>query len=213
MTEQPVALQVAHQTDPGLRRLAAVTVATSLIVWWPAFTLGVYDEIFFEQLFALWAAATAAFVVAVLLLGRRAQLAVYSLLLPSVWILLTWLIPAETTSLGDDVLFWGGVLVTLAGFPAMVAIVLVMVVPGAESVRGRDTVVAIAAIALVVVLSYIMGTQHRRLLTCEDFKISGNDQPAGCTPGATPGATNAPNDEGRASASFLRSGAMKMPRT
>ena len=153
MTEQPVASRVAHQTDPGLRRLAAITVATSLIVWWPAFTLGVYDEIFFEQLFALWAAATAALVVAVLLLGRRAQLAVYSLLLPSVWILLTWLIPAETTSLGDDVLFWGGVLVTLAGFPAMVAIVLVMVVPGAESVRGHDTVVAIAAIALVVVLS------------------------------------------------------------
>ena len=170
MTERPVESRVAHQADPGLRRLAAITVATSLIVWWPAFTLGVYDEIFFEQLFALWAAATAAFVVALLLLGRRAQLAVYSLLLPSVWILLTWLIPAETTSLGEDVLFWGGVLVTLAGFPAMVAIVLVMVVPGAESVRGRDTVVAVAAIALVVVLSYIMGTQHRRLLTCEDLK-------------------------------------------
>ena len=206
MTEQPSASRVAHQTDPGLRRLAAITVATSLIVWWPAFTLGVYDEIFFEQLFALWAAATAAFVVAVLLLGRRAQPAVYSLLLPSVWILLTWLIPAETTTPGEDVLFWGGVLVTLAGFPAMVAIVLVMVVPGAESVRGRDTVVAIAAIALVVVLSYIMGTQHRRLLTCEDFKISGNDQPAGCTPGATPGATNAPNDAGTRQRVSLRSG-------
>ena len=65
----------------------------------------------------------------------------------------------------------------------MVAIVLVMVVPGAESVRGRDNAVAIAAVALVVVLSFAMGTQHRRLLTCEDFKISGNDQPAGCTPG------------------------------
>jgi hypothetical protein len=184
MTEQPDPSRVARQTDPGLRRLAAITVATSLIVWWPAFTLGVYKEIFFEQLFALWAAATAAFVVAVLLLGRRAQPAVYSLLLPSVWILLTWLIPPETTSLGHDVLLWLGVIVTLAGFPAMVAIVLVMVVPGAESVRrGRDNVVAIAAIALVLALSYTMGTQHRRLLTCQDFKISGNDQPAGCSPG------------------------------
>ena len=122
---------------------------------------------------------------------------------------MTWLIPAETTSLGDDVLFWGGVLVTLAGFPAMVAIVLVMVVPGAESVRGRDTVVAIAAIALVVVLSYIMGTQHRRLLTCEDFKISGNDQPAGCTRGATPGATNAPKF--RSVASVMSDAAEKVP--
>jgi hypothetical protein len=183
MTEQPVPSRVARQTDPGLRRLAAITVATSLIVWWPAFTLGVYNEIFFEQLFALWAAATTAFFVAVLLLGRRAQPAVYSLLIPSVWILLTWLTPADSTGLGHDVLFSLGVLVTLAGFPAMVTIVLVMVVPGAESVRGRrDTVVAIAAIALVVVLSFTLGTQHRHVLTCEDFKVSGNDQPAGCTP-------------------------------
>ena len=92
---------------------------------------------------------------------------------------------------------------TLAGFPAMVAIVLVAVVPGAESVRGRDTVVAISAIALVVGLSYVMGTQHRLLLTCEDFKISGNNQPAGCTPEATPGATNAPTDAGTRQRVFL----------
>jgi hypothetical protein len=183
MTEQPVPLRDARRTDPGLRRLAAITVATSLIVWWPAFTLGVYKTIFFEQIFALWAAATAAFFVAVLMLGRRAQPAVYSLLLPSVWILLTWL-NTDITVLDRDVLFWLGVVVTLAGFPAMVALVLVMVVPGVESVRRRrDTVVAIGAIALVVVLSFTLGTQQHRLLTCGDFKISGNDQPAGCTPG------------------------------
>ncbi|TCN31683.1 hypothetical protein EV644_12654 [Kribbella orskensis] len=183
MTEQPVPSREARQTDLGLRRLATITVATTLIVWWPAFTLGVYKTIFFEQIFALWAAATAAFVVAVLLLGRRAQPAVYSLLLPSVWILLTWLSPADTSP-GHDVLFWLGVVVTLAGFPAMVALVLVMVVPGVESVRRpRDTVVAVGAIALVVVLSFALGTQHPHLLTCEDFKVSGNDQPVNCTQG------------------------------
>src|SRR4029453_12798053 len=171
MTEQPVPSRAARHTDQGVRRLATITVATSLIVWWPAFTLGVYKTIFFEQIFALWAAATAAFFVAVLLLGRRAQPVIYSLLLPSVWILLEWLIPDDTTtSLGLDVLFWIGVVLTLAGFPAMVALVLVMVVPGAESVvRPRDTAVAIGAIALVV-LSFPLGTQHRRVLTCEDFK-------------------------------------------
>jgi hypothetical protein len=119
-----------------------------------------------------------------LLLGRRAQPAVYSLLLPSVWIVLTWLTPADTTSLEHDVLLWLGVLVTLAGLPAMVALVLVMGVPDVESVtRRRDNVVAIGAVALVVVLSYTLGTQHPHLLTCEDFRISGNNEPTGCTPG------------------------------
>jgi hypothetical protein len=153
-------------------------------VWWPAFRLGVYKAIFFEQFFALWAAATAAFIVAVLLLGRRAQPAVYSLLLPSVWIVLTYMTPADTNDLGHDVLFWLGVAVTLAGLPAMVALVLVMVVRDVEAItRGRDNAVAIGAVALVVALSYAIGTQHDRLLSCDDFKISGNDQPAGCTPG------------------------------
>ncbi|MDT2008080.1 hypothetical protein FXW78_34205 [Rhodococcus opacus] len=54
-----------------MQRLAAIAVATSLIVWWPAFTLGVYHAIFFAQIFALWAVATTAFFVGVLLLGRR----------------------------------------------------------------------------------------------------------------------------------------------
>ncbi|MFI6832518.1 hypothetical protein ACIBG5_35785 [Kribbella sp. NPDC050241] len=184
MTDQPIPAREARQTDVGLRRLATITVATTLIVWWPAFTLGVYRVIFFEQILALWAAATAAFIVAVLLLGRRAQPAVYSLLLPTAWILLTLLTPADTTNPGHDVLFWLGVVVTLAGFPAMVALVLIMVVPGVESVRRpRDNIVAIGAITLVVVLSFTLGTQHPHLLTCEDFKISGNDQPANCTQG------------------------------
>ena len=184
MTQQAAPPPAARHTDPGVRRLAAIAVATALIVWWPAFTLGVYNVIFFEQIFALWAAATAAFLVAVLLLGRRAQPAVYALLLPSIWILLTWLLPAGTTGPGRDALFWLGVVVTLMGFPAMVALVLIMVVPGAESVRrGRDTAVAIGSVAIVVILSFALGTQHSRILTCEDFKISGNDQPAGCTQG------------------------------
>ena len=121
-----------------------------------------------------------------LLLGRQAQRAVYLLLLPSIWILLTWLTPADTTSLGHDALFWLGVLATLAGVPAMVALALIMVVPGAESIRReRDTIVAIAAIALVMVLSFTRGTQHRHLLTCEDFEIRGNNVPAGCANGVT----------------------------
>ncbi len=183
MTEQSIPTPESRQTDAGVRRLAAITVAASLLVWWPAFTLGVYKTIFFEDIFGLWVAATAAFCVAVLLLGRRAQPAVYSLLLPSVWILLTWLTSAGITDLGRDVLFWFGVVVTIAGLPAMVALILVMVVPGSESVRrGRDTAVAIGSIIIVVVLSFTLGTQHPRLLTCDDFKISGNDQPAGCTP-------------------------------
>jgi hypothetical protein len=183
---------MTHQPDPSPRsrenvqilRLAVTTVAASLIAWWPAFTLGVYGTIFFEQIFGLWAAATAMFLVVVLTLGRRAwsQPAVYSLLIPSAWMVLTWLTTAADTGFGEDVLFWFGVVVTIIGFPAMAALVVLVAIPGSESVkRSRDVAMSIGVIAVIGVLSYVLGTQHPRLLTCEEFTISGNDQPSGCS--------------------------------
>ena len=183
MSHEPVPSPQIRENVRVLR-LAVTTVAASLIAWWPAFTLGVYGTIFFEQIFALWAAATATFLVAVLMLGRRAwaQPAVYSLLIPSAWMVLTWLTTAADNGVGEDILFWFGVVVTLIGFPAMAALIVLVAVPGSESVRrSRDVTVSIGVIAIIGVLSYVLGTQHPRLLTCEEFTISGNDQPAGCT--------------------------------
>ena len=121
MTDPLVPSRQARVPDRDALRLAATTVAASLLVWWPAFTLGVYKTIFFEQISALWAAATSAFLVAVLMLGRRAlaKPAVYSLLLPSIWMFVTWLTPADVTPFGLDVLFWLGLVLTLIGLPAM----------------------------------------------------------------------------------------------
>jgi hypothetical protein len=65
----------------------------------------------------------------------------------------------------------------------MVSLIILVAVPGAESVRGPGPIAAaIGVIAIVGVLSYIVGTQHAHFLTCEEFTISGNAQPDGCTP-------------------------------
>ena len=46
--------------DEDARRLAGTSIAGAGLGWWPAFTLGVYGVVFFEQHLALWAAATSA---------------------------------------------------------------------------------------------------------------------------------------------------------
>jgi hypothetical protein len=84
--------------------------------WWPAFTLGVQGVIFFEQHLALWATATSAFLVR-------------------------------------------------------------LVIPDTERLRGREAVMAITVVGVVMLCPYGLGTQHPRLLTCEDFSISGNFAP------------------------------------
>lgn len=171
--------------DPGTRRVAATTVAAGLIGWWPAFTLGAWGVVFFEQILALWVATTSIFLV--VLLSRphdvARQPAWLALLIPSGWIAVALMMSTGGTSLVHNILFYFGVLVTILGFPAMAALLIRLLVPGAERLRGRRAVVALLVVVFVMSGSFLLGRLHPRLLTCEDFTISGNAAPPGCTPG------------------------------
>ena len=183
---EPVTTPAAKASlDEESRRVAAATVAAAAIGWWPAFTLGVYGVVFFDQNLALWAIATSAFLAAGLAGGWRVwrRPAIWTLLLPSLWILLAWLLPVGGTSTIYQVLFWIGVVVTLLGMPAMAAFLVRLLIPGAERLRKRQALIAGGVVVLVMLASYGLGTQHPRILTCEDFTISGNFAPENCSPG------------------------------
>jgi hypothetical protein len=171
--------------DPETRRVAAAGVAGAALGWWPAFTLGVYGVIFFEQHMALWAIATGAFIAAGLAGGRRIwrRPAIYTLLLPSLWLLLAWLLPVTGSTTLQDVLFWLGLVTTLVGMPALAAFMVRLLIPGAEVLHGREALIAVAAVITVMVTAYVVGTQHPHMLSCDDFSISGNFAPDNCNPG------------------------------
>jgi hypothetical protein len=171
--------------DPETRRVAAAAVAGATLGWWPAFTLGVYGTIFFEQHLALWAAATSAFLAAALVRGRAflRRAAVWAFLLPSVWLVLVWLLPVAGESAWRDALFRFGVVITLVGVPVLAALIVRLLIPGAEGLPRRDAAKAAVVVACVMAMSYFLGTQHPRTLSCEDFAISGNFSPSNCTPG------------------------------
>jgi hypothetical protein len=171
--------------DEDSRRLAAAAIAGATLGWWPAFTLGVYGAIFFEQQLALWAAATSAFLALGFARGFRVwrRPAVLALLLPTLWIALAWILPVGGTSGIYQVLFWLGVVITVLGMPALAAFMVRVLIPTAERLQGREKYAAIGLVALIMVTSYLIGTQHPRLLTCEDFSISGNFAPENCSPG------------------------------
>ena len=175
---------VPKSLDRETRRVVAISVAASSIGWWPAFTLGVYGVIFFEQHLALWAAATSAFIAVEVSGGRRVlrRVSNYTLLLPSLWLVLIWLLPV-TDSTARYLLFWFGVLVTLLGMPALAAFLVRLLIPGAENLPRRQAAIAIVAVAIVMAAAYLLGTQHPHMLSCDDFTISGNFAPANCNPG------------------------------
>jgi hypothetical protein len=76
---------------PPSRGTSVVVVAAAAIAWWPAFTLGAYGVIFFEQTLSLWAVSMAIFLVS-LTVGRRDRISWpqrLALLLPTQRALLT----------------------------------------------------------------------------------------------------------------------------
>lgn len=179
--------QVPHTgvLDDDSRRIAGAAVAAVAIGWWPAFTLGVYGVVFFEQHVTLWAVSTTAFLALGLTRGVHVWRSkrVLVLLLPSLWLLLAWLLPVGGTSTAYQALYWIGVVVTMLGLPALGAFLVRLLIPGAGRLRGREALAIGAVVVLVMVISFGLGTQHPRFLTCEDFTISGKFPPENCTDG------------------------------
>jgi hypothetical protein len=167
------------------RTIGAVGVGAAVLAWWPAFTLGTWGSVFFEQLLTLWAAATAAFVMVLLKEGTRPLAApvTATLLLPSLWIGLS-LLPVQDGSVLSDIISWFGMGITLVGLPFMVWVLLMVTRPDVvEVVSARTWIVAGVAVVVVAMASFALGRLHPQFLTCDDFRISGNDVPATCTPG------------------------------
>jgi hypothetical protein len=163
----------------------AAALAGSALGSWPAFTLGAYGVIFFEQHLALWAAATSGFVALGLARGPRVwrRPAALALLVPSLWLVLAWILPVGGTSGIYQALFWLGVVITVIGLPALAAFLVRLIIPTAERLQGRERLAAAGVVALVMATSFLVGTQHPHILTCEDFTISGNYAPDNCSPG------------------------------
>ena len=90
------------------------------------------------------------------------------LLLPSVWMVLAWLLPGGRHN---------------RHLPALAAFMVRLLIPTAGRLRGGERWTAIAVVALVMLASFVVGTRHPRLLTCDDFSVSGNFAPPGCSPG------------------------------
>jgi hypothetical protein len=175
--------------DAHTRRVVATAVAASAIGWWPAFTLGVYGVIFFEQHLALWAASTSSFLAVCLMGGRAAwrRPITYALLLPSLWLLLIWLLPVAAGTNYDEMLFWGGLVITLLGMPVLAAFMVRLLLPESRRLRRPQLLLVTIVVVLVMLASYGIGTQHPHMLSCDDFTISGNYAPSNCTPGTSSG--------------------------
>jgi hypothetical protein len=174
---------VRNHVDRVTKATSVAAVAASLVVWWPAFTLGTYGVVFFEQTLSLWAASTAVFLVS-LTAGRRDRVSWprrLTLLLPSLWLLVSIVVPPSADTTTSRALFLMSVALTLVGIPYLAALLLRVSIAGYEQLPSRRRLVAAAVVAAVAIGAFVLGQINNRFLTCNDFTVSGNYAPPGCT--------------------------------
>ncbi|WP_404429708.1 hypothetical protein LG299_09835 [Microbacterium lacus] len=182
MSEASVKQERARRDVP----VGVIMVGISAIAWWPAFTLGAWDEIFFDDVLGLWAASTAAFVFVLVerrpVGGRLAR--AFVLLLPSVWLLLNFVVEDDTTDLWVALLDLAAIGAVLVGMPFTLWVLVRIVWPDFAGDTPRRTKWLIVLVVLGVTLgAFVLGINHEYFLTCQDFAISGNSEPPGCRPG------------------------------
>ncbi|MCA2220329.1 hypothetical protein [Nonomuraea aurantiaca] len=168
--------------DPTFRATAAASAGGTLAIWWPAFTLGAYDAIFFDAVLGIWAVAAAVLLSGLLLRVRGALhwAGWVALMLPSAWIVLAFIAPRTH---GVRYLHYFEVVLTLAGAPALAWLLSRILLPDYAELPELHRLRAIAVTIAVGILAFLLGKFNHLFLTCADFDVSGNNTPPGCAQG------------------------------
>ena len=178
----------APDSTVGRRRdipLAVISVGMAIVVWWPAFTIGAWGQLFFDTLLTLWVASTAAFVF--VLFDRRPHGSrlwrAFLLLLPSVGLAFSFF-DFETTDLVTFAVSLLALLIVAIASPLTVWVLARIMWPdfGENSTRGQRWLI-VGVVGGIALTAFLLGLNQEYFLTCGDFAISGNSEPPGCVPG------------------------------
>ncbi len=150
------------------------------------FELGAYGQLFFQRVYTSWFLVTAVLIALAIVPAQYLPFPksrLLFLLIPSVWMALRLMVPVH--SAGDAVappLFVLGMISYLFCLPYTAYLIVLLVKPEVLQLPGkRPKFALVGVLALFFTVGYIMGSNHARFLTCEDFAISGNMEPVNCT--------------------------------
>jgi hypothetical protein len=174
------------QTGPSRGNLGgffAITIGASLYAWKVAFAFGAYHTLFYERRHQLFVLSL------VVLLGgfimrRRVQIRPWLLALfipPPLLILLQLALPVNDSGVVIRFVYHILVITVVAVLPIIAWVLARLLAPTYFTLPDRRTKVAVIVIvAVVTVLGFAVGRFNNHLLTCEDFKVAGDDVPTNC---------------------------------
>lgn len=179
MTDPDNAAAARERTD---RSTLLITVPSATIAFGVAFNLGAFDTVFFDAILAVWVTATIVLIASVIspTLPPRHWSGRLVLLIPTVWVVLAIISGPERDDAAARFLFAISLIVALVALPFIAWILISAINPYFLELPNRQRGAVVLAVLFFVVVGYLFGARNDVILTCDDFKVSGNDLPANC---------------------------------
>jgi hypothetical protein len=168
---------------PSDRATLLITAGSATVAFSVGFNFGAFGVVFFGQLLAVWVVATVVLVGSLVSdLPPNTWPRRLVLLVPSMWLIAAWFDNTYAFDENEKVVFALTVAVTLLVLPAVAWVLITVINSDFTDLPGRRKVIVIASVGLFIVIGFAFGSRNDFYLTCDDFKISGNDLPANCVP-------------------------------
>ena len=178
---EPIDDSADRYGTPAERATLLISVASASVAFMLAFNLGAYGEVFFDQIFTVWIASTLVFLGSIFTrLPPHTWPPRLVLLLPTVWILIAWIDNPRTEDAGESALLWLTLMITVIALPFAAWILVSTINPDFRDLTRNYKIVVGAVVVIAFTAGYGIGARNDVLLTCDDFKVSGNDLPANC---------------------------------
>jgi hypothetical protein len=182
MSESADSIETANRYGtPPERATLLICVASASVAFMLAFNLGAYGEVFFDQIFTVWVTSTIVFVGSIFSrLPPNSWPARLVLLIPSVWLLVAWINNPGNVGAGDTALLWLTLIITVVALPFVAWMLVSTINPDFRDLPRSNKLTVAVAVVVFFAAGFLFGARNDTLLTCDDFKVSGNDLPANC---------------------------------
>ena len=165
--------------------LCAITIA--LTAGPIGFEFGAYHTLFVNRVYNSWLLVTAALVAMALVPKERLPFPksrLTYLIIPSLWITLRILVPVDNANeVTYPLLFLLGTISCVLCIPYCIYLLLRLMNPDFFDLPGTKPRYALCFFFVgFLSAGYVMGSNHQRILSCEDFDFLGAPVPEDCTP-------------------------------
>ena len=163
------------------RAALLVSAGSCTIAFTVGFNYGAFGTVFFDAILAVWVLSTVVLGASLLTsLPPNTWIRRVILLLPTLWIVTAWIDNQYDVQGLDNAVVVITLVVTVVALPFAGWFLVTAISPDFAELPGKHKAAVITATLTFIAIGYGMGALNDQFLTCDDFKVSGNDLPTNC---------------------------------